>query len=162
MEDRDIQFKKALQASVIKRDTLRLIEENNKIREDLKNQAEQAKTPVETRLKIKQLADKYYVTWKREVNFNVIPAELTVERCIHTLERIILTGETFLTGYNCLYRQYIYQNRPYMYNMVASAYQKPSVIKQDDTKRSFRVDGSSRTDIIRFRAKNKLNGNIWH
>lgn len=143
MGDRDKQFKAALQA------------QENK-------QVQQSKTSLETKLKIKILAERYYTTWKREVNFSIIPAGLTDERCIKTLERIILTGETFLTGYNCLYRTYIYQSRPYMYNMVSSAYKKPTVINPDYINRSFRIDNSNRTNIIKFRAKNKLNGNIWH
>lgn len=65
----------------------------------------------ETLIKIKTLAARYNIIWKKEVNFSIIPADMTVERCIKTLELMLMTGESLLVSYNRLYRPYCYMTR---------------------------------------------------
>lgn len=65
----------------------------------------------ETLLKIKTLEARYNTIWKKHVSYAIIPSDMTVERCIKTLELMLMTGESLLISYNRLYRPYCYQLR---------------------------------------------------
>lgn len=55
--------------------------------------------------RIDQLNQKYFETWGCEVNYSIIPPGMTQEKCAKVLERIVLTGESLLVGYNKLYNK---------------------------------------------------------
>ncbi len=59
---------------------------------------------VEAIEKIKELSKLYEQRWGKEVDLMVIPPGCTQDKLAVVLERIVDTGESFLVGWNKIYK----------------------------------------------------------
>ena len=50
--------------------------------------------------RMEELMDFYEINWGKKVEINHFPPNMTQEKAVKVLERIVETGESFLVGYN--------------------------------------------------------------